>query len=318
MIRLLLILTLAPVSAGAFDLSWPVDCTLGDTCFIQNYVDRDPGPDDTDFTCGPLTYDGHDGTDIALNSDAAMTAGVPVLAAADGTVRGIRDGMPDIRISDPAAPPLDGRDCGNGVAIDHGDGWETQYCHMKQGSISVKEGQTVTSGTPLGMIGLSGNTEFPHLHIAVRKDGVELDPFDPDNALSCGEPPAAALWVTPTAYVAGGIISAGFESKVPTFDEVKNDTRAIDLRTDAPALVLWAHVFGGRANDVLVLEIISPQGRIIAERIRIDRTQAQLFRAIGKRRNSEVWPTGDYTGLVRLMRDGIEIARFDIALWIQE
>jgi hypothetical protein len=101
MIRLLLILTLAPVQAGAFDLSWPVDCTLGDTCFIQNYVDRDPGPDDTDFTCGPLTYDGHDGTDIALNSDAAMTAGVPVLAAAAGTVRGIRDSMPDIAFLTP-------------------------------------------------------------------------------------------------------------------------------------------------------------------------------------------------------------------------
>ena len=34
----------APVAAGDFALNWPIDCVLGDSCHIQQYVDRDPGP----------------------------------------------------------------------------------------------------------------------------------------------------------------------------------------------------------------------------------------------------------------------------------
>jgi Peptidase family M23 len=312
--RLLLIITLAPTQVGAFDVAWPVDCTLGDDCFIQNYFDRDPGTLATDFSCGPLTYDGHDGTDISLNSLTEMQAGVPVFAAADGTVRGMRDGVPDIRISDPAAPPLDGRDCGNGVAIDHGDGWETQYCHMKQGSISVTEGQTVTVGTPLGMVGLSGNTEFPHLHLAVRKDGTELDPFDPDSTFTCGEEPAPALWVDPTAYIPGGIVSTGFTTAVPEFDAIKAGLPAETLTTDAPAIVLWAHIFGGRSSDVVVFDISGPDGRIMADRVTLERTQAQLFRAVGKK--GEGWPPGTYSGVTTLVRDGVDVDRQDISLTI--
>ena len=70
MIRTLTIaLTLAPAGmAGAFELGFPVDCVLGESCFIQNYFDHDTGPGLQDFTCGPLTYDGHDGTDSTLSS----------------------------------------------------------------------------------------------------------------------------------------------------------------------------------------------------------------------------------------------------------
>jgi hypothetical protein len=69
-----------------FRLAWPAACTLGETCHIQQYYDHDAGPKAADFTCGTLSYDGHDGTDIALPTRAAMTAGVEVLASAPGTV----------------------------------------------------------------------------------------------------------------------------------------------------------------------------------------------------------------------------------------
>ena len=82
---------LAPASAGAFELQFPVACMPGQNCHIQHLPDRDPGPERRDFACGTLTYDGHDGTDIALPSLSAMEAGVDVLAAADGVVRGARD-----------------------------------------------------------------------------------------------------------------------------------------------------------------------------------------------------------------------------------
>ena len=42
---------MAPAAAGAFDLALPVDCRLGETCFIQHYPDHDPGPAAQDFAC---------------------------------------------------------------------------------------------------------------------------------------------------------------------------------------------------------------------------------------------------------------------------
>lgn len=305
------ILTLALAApAGAFDLGWPVDCTLGADCRIQNYVDRDPGPGIADFTCGPLSYDGHDGTDIALPTLADMEQGVNVLAAAPGRVRGIRDGMPDISIRDPAAPPLDGRDCGNGVAIVHDGGWETQYCHMRQGSIAVREGDVVQVGTVLGQIGLSGNTEFPHLHLAVRKDGAELDPFEPDGDPACGAS-GPGLWATSPAYIPGGLIDIGIATAVPEYAAIQAGLRDEAISTDAPALVIWAYYFGPRAGDVLDLRVKGPGGEVTGDAITLDRTQALAFRATGRRLRVAL-PAGNYVGTATLSRDGAELGRMAV------
>ena len=40
-------------------LESPVDCRLGEDCWVQFYVDRDPGPESLDYACGSLSYDGH-------------------------------------------------------------------------------------------------------------------------------------------------------------------------------------------------------------------------------------------------------------------
>ena len=85
----------APMALAEPRLALPLDCTLGETCFIQNYVDADGGPGAADFTCGGLSYDGHKGTDFALLSHSAAQAGVNVLAAAPGVVRAVRDGVAD-------------------------------------------------------------------------------------------------------------------------------------------------------------------------------------------------------------------------------
>ena len=61
--------------------------------------------------------------------------------------------------------------------IEHGEGWTTQYCHMRQGSVRVRKGDRVAAGAPLGFVGLSGGSEFPHLHIVARHDDRVVDPF---------------------------------------------------------------------------------------------------------------------------------------------
>ncbi|SLN57150.1 Murein DD-endopeptidase MepM [Pseudoruegeria aquimaris] len=300
----LALLSLATPVAGEIRFRPPLDCAPGAGCYVQNYVDRDPGPGARDFTCGALTYDGHKGTDFALPDDAAMLAGVPVRAAAAGTVTGIRNSMPDIRFSDPAAPPLDGKDCGNGVVLDHGDGWETQYCHMKQGSVSVSLGQEVQAGAQLGLVGLSGRTEFPHVHISIRRNGEHLDPFAPAMAQCSATPPADTLWADPLAYRAGGLISAGFATQVPEYAAIKAGTAAAtSIPAGAPALVLWGHAFGTRPGDMLELTITAPDGSLFHEgTATFDRAQAQAFRASGRRASG--LQAGTWRGALRLMRGG--------------
>lgn len=296
-----LLLLAAPASAEAPRLVQPIACTLGEDCYIQQFPDQDPGPQSQDFRCGPQTYDTHKGTDFALTSRAAQAEGVPVLAAAAGTVTGVRDNMPDILQSDPGAPDVAGRECGNGLVIDHGDGWQTQYCHLALGSIEVAPGDTVDAGTPLGMVGLSGRTEFPHLHLSLRQNGKTIDPFDPTDASGCAIDPAQDLWEPDLPAPPGGIIAVGFADAIPEYAAIKDGTAHRDtLPNTAPAFVIWAYVHGGRAGDTITLSISGIYDQIVT----LDRTQAQLFRAGGRKTPAGGWPPGDYIGTVTLMRDG--------------
>ena len=305
------VLTLAlAFPAGAFELKWPLDCTLGDTCHIQQYVDHDPGPAATDFTCGPLSYDGHDGTDFALPTRADMAAGVSVLAAAAGTVGGMRNSVADL------APVVPGKECGNGVVIDHGDGWVTQYCHMRQGSVVVRPGQQVSAGTVLGLVGQSGQAEFPHLHLSVRHDGVEVDPFQPQSG-SCALTPGPSLWATPVPYEPGGFLAAGFSDDIPQLDALRAGLETSPLPATAPGLVVWAFAFGTRAGDRMVFQITGPGGDFLTQVVAIDKTQAQMFRAVGKRLTSAGWAPGPYYATVKLLRDGVDIDRIEARVAVE-
>ncbi|MBS1301312.1 M23 family metallopeptidase [Loktanella sp. SALINAS62] len=309
MIRTGLIATLslaATSAAGDFSLVQPIACTLGQDCHVQQMVDHDPTDGASDFRCGSLTYDGHKGTDFALPSLAAQAAGVSVLAAADGVVAGVRDGMPDILQTGETAPDVAGRECGNGVVIRHDDGWETQYCHLAARSISVAGGDLVSAGDPLGRVGLSGQTQFPHLHLSVRKDGQVVDPYDPDGLIICGDPDPDLLWSDIIPAPPGGIISVGFSDAVPSYDAIKAGTAtATDLTTGSDALVLWGYLFGSQVGDIVKLTILGPDGRPVFETTDVlDRTQAQLFRAGGRRTPAGGWNPGLHTGRVELFRDG--------------
>lgn len=285
----------------AFTLAFPVDCTLGDDCFIQQYVDLDPGPGVIDHACGPLSYDGHTGTDIALATLAEMAAGVAVLAAAPGQVVGLRDEIPDTGWD----PSLEGRDCGNGVVIAHGQGWQTQYCHLMLGSVTVARGDMVQTGDTLGMIGLSGRTEFPHLHLTLRHRGQVVDPFAPDGTARCDAPAGQpTLWASPPEYVAGGWLDLGFATAVPEYDAIKAGTAQRDgLTRSAPAMVLWAYAFGARDGDTVRLRITGPAGEVIDHDLTKTRNRAQFFRAAGRRAPPGGWPAGTYTGSATLLRD---------------
>ena len=63
---------------------------------------------------------------------------------------------------------------GNCVMIDHGQGLLTLYLHLSE--LKVKEGEHVERGQLIGLSGATGRATGPHLHIAVRWQGIYLDP----------------------------------------------------------------------------------------------------------------------------------------------
>jgi len=63
---------------------------------------------------------------------------------------------------------------GNCVVIDHGQGLLTLYLHLSK--FLIKEGDDVKKGQAIGLSGGTGRATGPHLHLAVRWQGVYLDP----------------------------------------------------------------------------------------------------------------------------------------------
>jgi murein DD-endopeptidase MepM/ murein hydrolase activator NlpD len=128
----------------------------------------------------PWCYDEHHGSDYILDGDFEQmdNGSATVIAAADGVVTEIHDGEYDRCHLDGDMVSCDGFPMvANKVVIEHADGVMASYLHLKNGSLLVTAGQTVTCGTPLALIGSSGNSSFPHLHFEVEVDGVVLDPY---------------------------------------------------------------------------------------------------------------------------------------------
>jgi len=295
-------------AADAPRLALPIDCILGQTCYIEDYVDTDPGPGQRDYMCGLKSRDDHRGTDFMLPSFEAMQSGVDVLAAAPGTVAATRDGMADTPVTGATREAIRGRECGNAVRVDHGGGWQTLYCHLKRGSIRVRQGDEVETGDMLAEVGLSGLTNAPHVHLGVLKDGEIVDPFHPDDVAQCGQQTDGGLWQTPPGYTRAGLFTAGFSTAVPAFGAVRSGAaRVHETGADQP-LVLYGHVFYAQPGDRLTLTAQGPEGEIFRHDITLDDPKTQLFRAFGRKAPAAGWPAGAYRGYVRLMRGDTLIA----------
>lgn len=289
----------------------PIDCLPGETCWIVNYVDRDAGAAARDYTCGPQTYNGHTGTDFAIRNLREMDRGMPVLATAPGVVRAVRDGMPDRRVSAAAPRDRSGRECGNGVVVDHGEGWETQYCHLRRGSVRVRAGERVERGTELGLVGMSGRTQFPHVHLSVRHEGRPIDPFVGAAAGSgCGRT-GDPLWTSDAGAVLGyrpvSIYDAGVAGAPPTAEHVFSGEGISRARRASNALVVWSAIYGVRAGDEIALSLIDPGGQTLVEhRRRVERPQARRLEYAGRRRGEVLWTPGRYRAVVRVVRPQAE------------
>ena len=290
----------APGNAFAerIQLGMPIACELGRTCYIQNYTDRDPSPAARDYKCGTLTYDAHNGTDFRLPSLQAQRLGVDVLASASGRVTRTRENLPDGAFRKASREAVRDVECGNGVLIEHEDRWETQYCHLARGSLQVKPGDSIKRGQPLGRVGLSGLTEYPHLHFTVRHNGSIIDPFAYGSSTeSCGG--GEMLWdpalQARLGYQERSVLNTGFASAPVSMEFIEDGT------TDAPspnsaAMVAFVRIIGLKSGDLQRLVLSSPSGKVIAENSTapVDHNKAQAFLFTGRKRPANGWDLGTY------------------------
>ncbi len=295
------------LAGGQPVLILPVRCAVPRVCIIQKLPDHGPGRARADYRCGSLTTDAHGGTDFRVLDDTAFAAGVPVVAAAAGTVVRERDGEPDVDVRIRAIAK--GQDAGNGVVIDHGDGWVTQYSHLRAGSINVRPGASVTAGQAIGMVGLSGNTEYPHLHFDVRHRDLAIDPFDGrSTAAACGlATRETSLWARglvvvleqATTAIIGGGLANGFADPVrPRADAART------LLTATLPLLLWSEVSGVRRGDVLRFVITGADGVVFDERRKLDGGHLLWTSFGGRAPPPRGWAAGLVRGEISLWRDG--------------
>jgi murein DD-endopeptidase MepM/ murein hydrolase activator NlpD len=63
---------------------------------------------------------------------------------------------------------------GNKIEIDHGNGYQTWYCHLSR--IDVHPGQYVKKAEHIALVGSTGASTGPHLHYQIMLDGAPVDP----------------------------------------------------------------------------------------------------------------------------------------------
>jgi murein DD-endopeptidase MepM/ murein hydrolase activator NlpD len=85
-------------------------------------------------------------------ADIAAPLGAPLYALADGILLSVVD---------------DGR-CGTGLVLRTLDGLEWVYCHLSYRDPGLEEGSVVSAGQWVGLVGSTGHSTGPHLHLGLR------------------------------------------------------------------------------------------------------------------------------------------------------
>ena len=169
-----------------------------------------------DWNCGMRTYDtdgfDHNGTDFNSAHYPWLTMandGLVVVAARMAEIVDRHDGEPDQQcFFDPNANP-------NLIVLEHDDGSITIYAHMKAGSVTPRKvGDRVEQGDYLGVVGSSGLSTGPHLHLGVQD--ISNNAFDPYAGV-CNSLNGDSLWADQESYLEKGIMAVSTHHDIPEF-----------------------------------------------------------------------------------------------------
>ncbi|OUS14207.1 hypothetical protein A9Q97_04215 [Rhodospirillales bacterium 47_12_T64] len=291
-------------------LTFPVVCDTSTDCFIQHYFDYDPGPGALDHTCGILTYNGHKGIDIRVSSPEWKETGFPVISAEKGKIEIVRDGISDRALNQEEVKSSRGKTpkLSNTVVINHGNGWRSHYGHLRRGSVIVREGQEVSRGSLLGLVGLSGSTSFPHLHFSLSYKGQIIDPFTGMTAQEGCEAAATgrSYWSAEAnaklGYKNGGVFKTGFSDHFPSYEELDIQNFGIEaFSPNTTEFYFWVRLWGIREGDQEELTILLPDGDVYKRNGQVEKSFVQGQRGFYYSRSIPL-PTGIYEVNYKLRR----------------
>jgi murein DD-endopeptidase MepM/ murein hydrolase activator NlpD len=228
----------------------PFDGAPSAAWVVGSFVDHNPAALGLDYAGGSRVVDQHAGTDYAVGSFRAMDNGLRITAVAPGVVTRAIENHFD-RVTEEI------EDCFNKtnlVEVRHTDGTVVTYAHLKRNSVTVNVGQTVSAGQTLGVVGSSGCTSGPHLHLEARTP-------PPGNAII--DPFKLGLWAQPLPYgmplsIIDVALVNGFVQDSHFSDPPPNATTF--HREEPIGTIAWAG--GGMAGDVLTIRVINPSGGV--------------------------------------------------------
>lgn len=252
-----------------YPLRKTIDNPFNNFYTLVNYVDHDEtftgsqfGDSNLDYNCGNRTYDtetgyNHSGIDYTLwpfpwfMFDNAL---VEVIAGDAGIIIGKDDGNKDDNCS-----------CNgtwNAIYIQHADGSTAWYGHLKKNSLSTKEiGETVTKGEYLGVVGSSGCSTSPHLHLEMYDaDGNLVDPYAGD----CNDFNEESLWEDQPEYRVSKVNAlmthdAEPVHSCPSANEKANVSNEFDFGQDIYCAIYLKDQIQGQVNNFTLRD---PNGEI--------------------------------------------------------
>lgn len=246
---------------------WPTATVSSDPGHfgISNFVDHDAAYPDSleDYNCGTRTYDldsgyNHKGMDVfpwpfpwlKMDNDE-----VRIVAAEPGVIIGKDDGNFD-------------RNCSftgewNAVYVEHADGSVAWYGHMKKNSLTSKSvGQSVQAGEILGIMGSSGQSTGPHLHLEVYDSGSNL--IDPASG-SCNSLNTETWWSSQRPYYEPGINMVATHDAVPDLDNGCGVTETPNFQDSfAPGQHAYFAIYlrDQQAGQQIDMKIYRPDGSV--------------------------------------------------------
>jgi murein DD-endopeptidase MepM/ murein hydrolase activator NlpD len=252
-------------------LGWPLKQANGFMqChyhFIGAFVDQNTSATTIqDFNCETNTYDGHHGTDIAVFPYGFYKMDnnqIEVIAAAAGAIVQKADGNIDRNCTSNSLTA-------NSIIIQHADGSQALYWHMKKNSVTSKiVGQTVVAGEYLGVVGSSGSSSGPHLHFEVRTGSTSATYKDPYSG-SCNLLNANSWWISQRPHTEPDIMKVSVNttdlimSACPT-TEIPNESDSYTIPFQGAGLApgyakFYVFLREIPANSSLTMRILNPNG----------------------------------------------------------
>jgi murein DD-endopeptidase len=283
-------------------LHLPVDCKLGEDCFVTSYPDASTGVEPKDFRCGGLAYAGLDSTIFRLKDEPMMEKGVEVRSPERGVVKFYKFNAEETDSSDL---------CGNHVVISHEGGYESTICGLMENSLTVIAGDKVYPQQKIGLVGHIKGNRHPSIAYFLKKDGYPVDPFTGKfTGKDCGSRTNASLWAEDAKqimqYPPTALVRAGIATEKPDIEGVQHgryDDHEIGVTSD---IYLWAEVTSPTRGDILYLELSLPDGRVYSQPFPQLRPYSEIFQYVAAKADGLIWSEGTVTAKIYMINSNKE------------